>query len=101
MNATRPLGGQAAWVVQRALLARYDQAIVDELRPFLGRRLLEVGCGVGTMTRYLADRDLLVAVVNVARKVKVDPELALRSACGRFRERVERAVQLAIEESER
>lgn len=39
--------------------------------------------------------DLLFAVVNVARKLKVDPELALRSASGRFRERVERAVELA------
>ncbi len=39
--------------------------------------------------------DLLFAVVNVARFVNVDPELALRSATGRFRARVEEAERLA------
>jgi XTP/dITP diphosphohydrolase/tetrapyrrole methylase family protein/MazG family protein/ATP diphosphatase len=42
--------------------------------------------------------DLLFAVVNVARKLKVDPELALRSASGRFRGRVEAAGKLAASE---
>ena len=44
--------------------------------------------------------DLLFTVVNLARKVNVDPELALRGATGRFVERVERAVALAAEEGE-
>jgi MazG family protein len=39
--------------------------------------------------------DLLFAAVNVARKLKVDPELALRSSADRFRARVETAEQLA------
>jgi MazG family protein len=39
--------------------------------------------------------DLLFAVVNVARKLKVDPELALRSASERFRGRVTEAGKLA------
>jgi XTP/dITP diphosphohydrolase/tetrapyrrole methylase family protein/MazG family protein/ATP diphosphatase len=39
--------------------------------------------------------DLLFAAVNVARKLKVDPELALRSSADRFRARVEAAEQLA------
>lgn len=39
--------------------------------------------------------DLLFAAVNVARRLQVDPELALRAAAGRFVERVERAVELA------
>jgi nucleoside triphosphate diphosphatase len=39
--------------------------------------------------------DLLFAVVNVARKLKVDPELALRSASERFRGRVTHAGKLA------
>jgi MazG family protein len=42
--------------------------------------------------------DLLFSVVNVARKLKVDPELALRSASGRFRSRVEAAGELAASE---
>ena len=39
--------------------------------------------------------DVLFAAVNVARRVNVDPELALRAMSRRFRERVERAEQLA------
>jgi MazG family protein len=39
--------------------------------------------------------DVLFAAVNVARKLKVDPELALRAAADRFRGRVEQAEGLA------
>ncbi len=39
--------------------------------------------------------DLLFAVVNLARKLKVDPELALRGSALRFRERVEEAARIA------
>jgi XTP/dITP diphosphohydrolase/tetrapyrrole methylase family protein/MazG family protein/ATP diphosphatase len=39
--------------------------------------------------------DVLFAAVNVARKLKVDPELALRAASDRFRGRVEHAEALA------
>jgi MazG family protein len=39
--------------------------------------------------------DVLFAAVNLARKLKVDPELALRAASDRFRERVEGAEGLA------
>jgi XTP/dITP diphosphohydrolase/tetrapyrrole methylase family protein/MazG family protein/ATP diphosphatase len=42
--------------------------------------------------------DLLFAAVNVARKLKVDPELALRAASERFRGRVEGAEGLAASE---
>jgi MazG family protein len=39
--------------------------------------------------------DVLFAAVNVARKLNVDPELALRAMAKRFAERVERAEELA------
>jgi MazG family protein len=39
--------------------------------------------------------DLLFAVVNLARKLKADPELSLRAAAQRFRQRVELAAELA------
>jgi len=42
--------------------------------------------------------DVLFAAVNVARKLKVDPELALRAATDRFRGRVEGAEGLAASE---
>jgi MazG family protein len=41
--------------------------------------------------------DVLFAAVNVARKLRVDPELALRAASARFRGRVEAAERLATE----
>jgi len=44
--------------------------------------------------------DLLFAATNVARLANVDPELALRAAAGRFRERVETAERLAAEAGE-
>ncbi|HKU58941.1 MAG TPA: hypothetical protein VJP39_04975, partial [Gaiellaceae bacterium] len=42
--------------------------------------------------------DVLFATVNVARKLDVDPELALRGAAKRFRGRVEGAEALAKRE---
>jgi MazG family protein len=45
--------------------------------------------------RFAAVGDLLFAAINVARKLKVDPEIALRSSADRFRARVEAAEQLA------
>ena len=45
--------------------------------------------------------DVLFAAVNVARRLNVDPELALRSISDRFVERVEQAERLASEEGKR
>jgi len=42
--------------------------------------------------------DLLFAAVNAARKLRVDPELALRASADRFRARVEAAAALAERE---
>jgi nucleoside triphosphate diphosphatase len=39
--------------------------------------------------------DLLFAVVNLGRKLKIDPELALRRSALRFRARVEKAAEIA------
>jgi nucleoside triphosphate diphosphatase len=51
--------------------------------------------------RHVAELgDVLFAVVNVARRLNVDPELALRSAADRFRTRVEAAERLAAEHGE-
>jgi len=42
-------------------LKRYNKWIWERLRPFIGQRVLEVGAGSGTMTRFLYGRELIVA----------------------------------------
>jgi uncharacterized protein YabN with tetrapyrrole methylase and pyrophosphatase domain len=58
------------------------------------RRAASTGFDFGDVP-YDAVEGVLFAAVNVARKLKVDPELALRAAAGRFRGRVEAAEGLA------
>ena len=41
-------------------LRRYRLFLWDLIRPYVGRRVLEVGSGTGVMTRYLATRERLV-----------------------------------------
>lgn len=54
---------------------------LEAFRPFLGRRILEVGCGVGSVLALLAPRERLFGV-------DVEPEI-LAAAAARFRERPE------------
>jgi glycosyltransferase involved in cell wall biosynthesis len=42
-------------------LRRYNAFLWDLMRPFIGRRVLEVGSGTGAITKYLATRERLVA----------------------------------------
>ena len=42
-------------------LHRYNQWIFLQFRSFLGRRVLEIGSGVGNITKFLLDRDLVIA----------------------------------------
>jgi uncharacterized protein YabN with tetrapyrrole methylase and pyrophosphatase domain len=44
--------------------------------------------------------DLLFTAVNLARRLNVDPELALRGTTRRFVDRVEHAVELAADAGE-
>ena len=57
--------------------------------------LEEVEQAQGAQERFHEVGDMLFAAVNVARKLKVDPELALRAASDRFRARVQAAADLA------
>jgi glycosyltransferase involved in cell wall biosynthesis len=42
-------------------LKRYNQWIWERVQPYVGQRVLEVGAGSGTMTRFLYGRELIVA----------------------------------------
>jgi SAM-dependent methyltransferase len=41
---------------------RYRAWLLDLVRPWLGRRVLEVGCGVGNITAHLLDLERVVAI---------------------------------------
>ncbi len=43
---------------------RYNEWVWSRLEPHVGDRVLEVGCGVGNFTRFLRDRELVVATDN-------------------------------------
>lgn len=45
-----------------ASVQRYNDWLFDELRTYVGQRILEVGCGIGNMTGYFLDRELVVAL---------------------------------------
>jgi nucleoside triphosphate diphosphatase len=66
------------------------QSVRDELN--------ELEEAVTPEQRFRELGDLLFAVVNVARKLKVDPELALRASSDRFRSRIDTASELAASE---
>ena len=42
-------------------LRRYNRWIWDRVQPFVGQRVIELGAGTGTMTRFLHGRELIVA----------------------------------------
>jgi len=97
-------------VQRRAASARFDypdaasavadlDAELDELKDELARG---VPAAETEPDRRQADElgDLLFAAVNVSRLLNVDPELELRRAAARFRERVEVAEALAARDGE-
>ncbi|MDY7042270.1 MAG: class I SAM-dependent methyltransferase, partial [Chloroflexota bacterium] len=51
----------SAAVHGRFLLRRYDRWVYTRLQPFIGQRVLEVGCGLGNFTPFLLDRELVVS----------------------------------------
>ena len=42
-------------------LHRYNRWIFSKFQPFLGKRVLEIGSGTGNITKFLLDRDLIIA----------------------------------------
>jgi MazG family protein len=102
---------QARKVQRRAAAVGYDwpdlEGPLAKLREELGELSVAVGDAGAPLPETEPDAavfhelgDLLFTVVNVARRLNVDPELALRATTRRFVERVERAAALAAEGGE-
>jgi uncharacterized protein YabN with tetrapyrrole methylase and pyrophosphatase domain len=109
--ATLPALLHAAKAQRRAAAVGFDWPDVDGPLEKLDEELRELKAeveAVGTPApesepdARIADElgDLLFAAVNAARRLNVDPELALRRTTHRFVERVERAQALAAESGE-
>jgi SAM-dependent methyltransferase len=50
----------AATLERMAAAPRYNRWMFERLRPWVGRRVLEIGAGIGNMSAFLADRERLV-----------------------------------------
>ena len=108
MPATLPALLHARKAQRRAAAVGYDwpdlDGPVDKVREELDELLAEVERAGRPAPETEPDGrvaaevgDLLFTVVNLARFVNVDPELALRGTTARFRERVELAERLAAD----
>ena len=87
---------------QRAAAVGFDWTRADEVMAKVKEETAEIEeeLNAGQDAEGLPDEvgDLLFAVVNLARKLRVDPELALRRSAQRFQKRVEAASALAASE---
>jgi XTP/dITP diphosphohydrolase/tetrapyrrole methylase family protein/MazG family protein/ATP diphosphatase len=85
-------------VQRRAASTGFDFPGVEASLDAVHDELVELEQAGTDEERFRELGDLLFAAVNVARKLKVDPELALRGAAGRFRSRVQGAIDLSASE---
>ncbi|HWD69074.1 MAG TPA: nucleoside triphosphate pyrophosphohydrolase [Solirubrobacteraceae bacterium] len=82
-------------VQRRAATSGFDFAGVEAPLQSVRDELGELISAQTDAERFHELGDVLFAAVNVARKMKLDPELALRASADRFRGRVQAGVDLA------
>ena len=58
-------------LLRLAKAERYNRWMLRQLAPWLGQRVLEVGSGIGSFTRYLIGRDLIVATELNPRYLRI------------------------------
>ncbi|MBV8991561.1 MAG: nucleoside triphosphate pyrophosphohydrolase, partial [Solirubrobacterales bacterium] len=85
-------------VQRRAASSGFDFPGVAGPLQSVREELLELEAADTAQQRFHELGDVLFAAVNVARKLHLDPELALRAASDRFRDRVDSGVELAASE---
>src|SRR5204862_182599 len=79
----------AATLERMAAAPRYNRWMFDRLRPWVGRRVLEIGAGIGNMSAFLVDQTRVERVVLTA----TEPDYL-----GRLRERFARRSQVSVAE---
>ncbi len=83
---------------RRAATSGFDFPGVEGPLRSVRDELAELEAAGGEDERFHELGDVLFAVVNVARKLAIDPELALRAAADRFKARVQAGGELAASE---
>ena len=86
-NLVDDMGSAGEKTLQRvARLSRYNSWLWEQVSPYIGKRILEVGSGIGTMTRYFLGRELVLAteldqqyLQRLQRAFANRPNLAVRS----------------------
>jgi MazG family protein len=86
-------------VQRRAASSGFDFDDVEQPLRSVAGELVELRAARTPDERFEELGDALFAAVGVARKLHVDPELALRAAADRFRGRLQAAVDLATSEA--
>ncbi|MBO0769724.1 MAG: MazG family protein, partial [Solirubrobacterales bacterium] len=87
-------------IQRRAASSGFDFDGVEAPLQSVRDELDELVAAEGEAERFHELGDVLFAAVNVARKLKLDPELALRASAERFRSRVQAGVDLAASEGQ-
>lgn len=71
----------------RLLIDEVDKWLYELIEPYLGQRILEIGCGLGNFARHLTDRQLYVgteiepsAVATVAPLLTAWPHMTVEAA---------------------
>lgn len=54
----------------RLLLNAVDQWLYEEISPYLGQRILEIGCGLGNFARHLTDRSFYLGTEISAESIE-------------------------------
>ena len=53
----------------RLLIDAVDQWLYEEIAPYLGHRVLEIGCGLGNFARHLTDREFYLGTETSAESI--------------------------------
>jgi MazG family protein len=88
-------------VQRRAASSGFDFPGIEGPLESVREELAELEAAADREEQFHELGDLLFAVVNLARKLAVDPELALRAAADRFRARVVAGGEVAASEGQR
>jgi 2-polyprenyl-3-methyl-5-hydroxy-6-metoxy-1,4-benzoquinol methylase len=73
-------GEQAFWLAHLGAADRFTSWVISEIRPYLGRAILEVGCGTGTFTRCLARDAERVLALDIDPRFAAEARTAMAHA---------------------